>query len=424
MLLSTAIILLVLCLIFSAFFSGSEVAIVSTSELKARHYLDQKLAGAKALYTLKERQNEVLITILIGNNIVNTGASAIATVLAIGFFDDAGLGIATGAMTLLLLTFGEITPKSLGSKHAKPVALFVAPIILFLMRLLMPLVFLFHQLTRFLDKAFKGKNDPVITEQELRHIVNVGEEEGQIKKEEKEMIHRIFRFDDTEVQDIMTPRTDVFRLDWRMTIKEALPSVTEQEYSRIPVYDRIIDKIKGIVFTRDILDAVNQGKTDLKLKDIAKPVLYVPKNKKIDKLLKELQRKKLHLAVVVNEHGGVEGLVTIEDILEEIVGEIFDEADDVERLIHPKSDAKGDYWEVHGKTPITLLDKELGLEIPDEDEYNTIAGFLQHTYGRIPEQGERFNVKQYGIEIIITKAEGPVVLEMYIRKNPDHVQRF
>lgn len=405
------ILLLILSIILSAFFSGAEVALITVSELKAKHLAEQNIKGAKALLYLKEHPKRMLITILIGNNVVNIGGSALATKFALDLFSNAGVGIATGVMTFLILTFGEIAPKTFATKNAKQVSLTIAPIILFLKNLLLPLVWLFIQIT----KAFQGneENEPLITEQEVQHIITVGEEEGQIKPDEREMIHRIFKFDDTEVQHIMTPRTEMFALDQEMTVEEALPLVVKQEFSRIPIYEESVDKIKGILFARELLQQLAKGNTTAQLKDIAQEPLYIPEHKKIDKVLKELQKKKTHQAIIVNEHGGVEGLVTIEDIIEEIVGEIFDESDDIEKLIVAKG--KND-WHVLGKTPIEALNEELGLDIPDDDEYTTISGLIQKELGRIPEQGERCRIKKQKIDIFIRKTEGPTILEVVIKK--------
>lgn len=409
------IILLILAVLLSAFFSGAEVALVSINQIKARHLVEQNVKNAKKLLYLKERPYRTLIVILMGNNLVNIGGSAIATKMAIDLFQNAGVGIATGVMTFIILSFGEIIPKTLCAKHAKPIALFIAPIILFLMRALAPLVWFFYKFSKSMERVFgAGEIEPLVTEQEVQNIVKIGEEEGQIKPGEKEMIQRIFLFDDTEVHEIMTPRTDMFSLEWHQSVAEALPKMVKQEYSRVPVYDKKIDRIKGIVFARDLLEAVSEGKTALKLKDLASPALYVPKHKKIDKLLKELQYKKIHMAVVVNEHGGVEGIITIEDVLEEIVGDIFDEADDVEHLIRPRGKNS---WLVLGKTAIDVINEELDLAIPLKPHYNTLAGLIQYVLGHVPKHGEHVQLKKVHATLTIKKVDGPVILEVLLRKH-------
>ena len=412
------LLLLVISVFLSAFFSGAEVALVSISELKARHLAEQHVKGAKSLLYLKDHPKRMLITILIGNNVVNIGGSALATKLAIDLFDSAGVGIATGVMTFLILTFGEIAPKTFATRNAKQVALSIAPMIVFLKNLLLPLVGLFLLIT----KAFEGdgEDEPLITEQEVQHIITVGAEEGQIKPDEREMIHRIFKFDDTEVEDVMTPRTEMFALDQEMSIEEAMPIISKQEFSRIPVFEEAVDHIKGVVFARELLQAVakhKDGDDDIsrtKLKDIAQKPLFIPEHKKIDKVLKELQRKKTHMAIIVNEHGGVEGLVTIEDLLEEIVGEIFDEADEVESLITKKSH---NHWLVLGKTPLELINQQLGTTIPENDDYNTVAGLIQDKLGKVPEQGERCALKKHRLDLFVRKTQGPAILEVLINKH-------
>ena len=408
------IILLIIAVFLSAFFSGAEVALISTNELKARQYADQKIRHAHTLLRLKEKPHHMLITILIGNNLVNIGGSAIATKLAIDFFASAGVGIATGIMTFVILTFGEIIPKTFCARHAKKIALGIAPIILFLMTLLSPVVWFFYQFSKGMEKITGSDTvEPLVTEEEVKDFVKIGEEEGQIKTAEKEMIQRIFLFDDTEVREIMTPRTDLFALDQKLILSDALPQIVKQEYSRIPVYDKHLDKIKGIVFARDLLETVSRGQTDIKLKDLAKKPLYVPRHQKIDKLLKELQHKKTHMALVVNEHGGVDGIITIEDILEEIVGDIFDESDAVEHLIRPRGK---NTWLILGKTPIDVINEEISTKIPDKDQYNTIAGFIQHKLGHVPVEGEEIVMKKPSLRLTVKKVEGPTLLEVLLIK--------
>jgi CBS domain containing-hemolysin-like protein len=406
------ILILFFALLFSAFFSGSEVALVSTTNVKAKHFAEQGLRGSQALLHLKERPKRMIITLLIGNNIVNIGASAIATKLAIDLFSDVGVGIATGVMTLLILTFGEIAPKTFATKNPQNLALRIAPIILFLQRALFPLVWFFLQTSKIFEN--KKKSEPFITEQELHHIIAVGEEEGQIKPDEKKMIQRVFELDDTEVCDIMTPRTEMFALEQHMSISEAIPLISTYEFSRVPVYDEDIDRIKGVIFARDLLQTIVKKETTMKLEDLMQPVIFVPEHKKIDKLMKELQRKKTHLAIVVNEHGGVEGLVTIEDILEELVGEIFDESDEVENLLMPKGDNQ---WLALGKTPLEMINEELDLKLQESDDYSTLAGFIHAKLGRIPKQDERCKLKKEKVDLFIKRVEGPMILEVLIKKN-------
>ncbi len=407
------ILLLVLAIALSAFFSGSEVALIGISKLKAQQLVDKGFKNSKTLLFLKNNPSKMLITILIGNNLVNIGGSAIATMIALNLFPNAGVGIATGVMTFLILTFGEITPKTFAAKNSVKVALFVAPIISFLMKLLYPLVWFFYHISKLSNKNSYVIDEPLVTEEEVRHLVNIGEREGQIKPDEKDMIQRIFLFDDIDVKSVMTPRTDMFALDMNMTVADAIHSIINQEFSRIPVFDKNLDKIRGVVIVKDLLKAIASGDYMKQLKDFALDPLFVPEHKKINKLLKELQDKKVHMAIVVNEHGGVEGLVTIEDLLEEIVGEIFDESDEVEKLIKPIGSNK---WLVLGKTPITELNQSLNLKIPENNDFNTVAGLIHDKLGRIPKSGSVCDLPDNNISLTVKKVDGPVILEVLLEK--------
>lgn len=404
------LILLIATIGLSGFFSGAEVALVSVSRLKAKQLADQKIKNASYLFYLKENFSKTLITILIGNNLVNIGASALATKMALDAFGNAGVSIATGVMTFLILTFGEIVPKTFASKQARSLSLFISPIIYYLMFVFYPIVWAFHKFSLYINKFGKAQEE-VVTEQELKYLISVGEQQGQIKPDEKEMIQNVLRFDDTPVHQVMTPRVDVFALDHSLTIKQVLPLILEQGFSRIPVYEDHLDKIKGVVVVKDILEQVNKKKFKTKLSSIMNEALFVPETKKIDTVLRELQRQSNHMAIVVNEHGGVEGVITIEDLLEEIVGEIFDESDEIETLIRHVSNKT---WSVLGKTPLRLLNKRLKLGLAVNSNYNTIAGFLQQKLGKVPSSGDKY--VQDKLHFTIKRMDGPTILEVVISK--------
>ncbi len=406
--------LLFLAIVLSGFFSGAEVALVGVSKLKAQQLVDKKKRHAETLLYLKNHPSKMLIAILIGNNIVNIGGSALATKLALDLFPNSGVGIATGVMTLLILTFGEITPKTYCAKNTVKIALAIAPYVKILMIILSPFVWFFYKLSKATNSSSYVIDEPLVTEEEVQDMVTIGEREGQIKPDERDMIRRIFRFDDTEVHEVMTPRTDMFALDMNMTLADAVHLIIDQEFSRVPIYDKSLDKIKGVVLVRDLLNALSSGKTMKRLKDIASKPLFVPEYKKIDKLLKELQDKKMHLAIVVNEHGGVEGLITIEDLLEEIVGDIFDESDEIEHLIRPRGE---NTWLVLGKTPIDDLNEELDLNLSEDENFNTVAGLIHHQLGRIPDKGAVCKIKDENISLTVKKVEGPTILEVLLQKH-------
>ncbi|MFT4261422.1 MAG: hemolysin family protein [Candidatus Woesearchaeota archaeon] len=398
----------------SGFFSGAEVALVSVSKLKSKQLLEQKVKRAKYLFYLKENFQKTLIAILIGNNLVNIAGSAIATKIALDAFGDAGVGIATGVMTFLILTFGEIIPKTFCSKHSLRISLIISPIIYFLMIILSPIIWGFHKFSVFANKfGPKTPAEYVVTEQELRYMIRIGEEQGQIKPDEKEMIQNILRFDDTIINEVMTPRTQIFALEQEQTIQEVLPQIIKEGYSRIPIYEKQLDKIKGILVVSDILDVLSKKKPKTKLKKLVRKAIFVPENKKTDILLRELQQKSSHMAIVVNEHGSVEGVVTIEDLLEEIVGDIYDESDEIEQLVRPQG---RNQWLVLGKTPIRYLNKKLKLGLSNNDNFNTISGFLQHSLNKVPTNGDVFDLDDKNIRFTVKKVEGPQILEIIITK--------
>ncbi len=408
------ILLIILILFGSGLFSGGEVALVSVSKLKAKELLDTKRRNAYYLYKLKESFSETLITILIGNNLVNILASAIATKIAIDLFQSAGVGIATGVMTLLILTFGEIIPKTFSAKHAVKISLLISPIIYYLRILLTPLVNTFHLLSDAVNKLGRPSDEEKITENELKYMVRMGAQQGEIKKDENEMIQNILRFDDTVVSQVMTPRTEIFALRHDTKIKDAIPKIAGNRFSRIPIYKNKLDKIIGVVVARDLLEVLDKKSGEKTLSQITRDVLFVPNNKNNDVLLRELQKKSSHMAIVVNEHGGVEGLVTIEDLLEEIVGEIFDESDEIEELITKENNGK---YKIKGKTPLRYLNKRLNLNLPIDEDINTLAGLLQKELAKVPVKGDKYKIEKHNISLKVEKTEGPVIEEITLKKN-------
>lgn len=398
----------------SGFFSGAEVALVSVSKLKAKQLVEEKKPRSKSLLFLKENFQKTLITILIGNNLVNIAGSAIATKLAIDAFGSAGIGIATGVMTFLILTFGEIIPKTYCAKNSIKISLVISPVIKGLMITFSPIVWIFYKFSQYANKfGPQTTTEYLVTEQELNYLVRLGEEQGQIKPDEKEMIQNIFRFDDIEIGQVMTPRNMIFSLDYNLTVKQALPQIISEGYSRIPVYDKNPDKIKGIIVVSDLLEVLNKKQENKKLKQIMHHAIFVPEQKKTNQLLKELQHKSSHMAIVVNEHGALEGIVTIEDLLEEIVGEIFDETDEVEIQIRPQGKNQ---WLVIGNTPMKTINKRLKLGLPITDKYTTISGYIQHTLAKVPTNGDICDIENKNIRLTVKKVEGPQILEVIITK--------
>ena len=324
---------LIVLLALSAFFSGSETALVSLSRLRIVNLVKEKKRGSEALMKLKKDPKRLLITILIGNNLVNVAASVLATNIVISQGYPHVFGIVTGVMTLLLLVFGEITPKTFATAHNVRLSLLVAEPIYMLSVMIYPLVVLFDFIANFFTSIFgwKIKKNPVVTEAEIKSIVELGGEAGTVKKLEEAMIKNIFRLDDVMVKDIMTTKERIFSIDADTKLKDALPLVLKKPYSRIPIHAGDKQHIVGVVYIVDLLKQCNAGKTDIPMKQIRKKVFFIFSTRTIDVLLKQFLAKRIHMAVVVDDLYNLAGVVTLEDVLEEIVGEIVDEKE-AERL--------------------------------------------------------------------------------------------
>jgi len=385
--------LLIIGLLLSGFFSSSETALFSISRVKALHIAKDGSSTGLLILKMKRDSHTLLATILIGNNLVNIAASAIATSIAISYFKSNAIGIATGIMTMLILIFGEILPKSFANHNNILVARLVIYPLFWFSKLFYPLICILNFIPRLLGNI--NTSHRTVTEDELMTMVEVVEEEGEIKEEEKEYITNIFEFDDTSCSEIMTPRADMFVLDVSqdMDIKKILRT----GYSRIPVIEDSIDNIIGILHVKDLFTNFQkacESKSDMPLdvKQIMKKPYFIPESKKLDSLLHDFKQKKNHMAIVVDEHGGISGIVTLEDVVEEIFGEIIDETDtmapDIVKL-------KGDTWLVIGRIDIDDLNKELEIQIPESNTYDTFSGFFLEQIGRIPKSGESITINKW-----------------------------
>jgi len=375
---------LVILLLLSAFFSGSEIALFSVNKVRIRKLREEGLPKAIILNRMLERPNRLLATILVGNNLVNVGIASIITSLSISSFGNKGVGIAIGVATLVILIFAEITPKALAAKNAERISLFVARPISILIKLLYPVVRGIVFITSPFIKTFGGETKrPFITEEEIQMLVEVGEKEGIIEKDEHEMIKGVFKFGDTEAHEIMVPRIDMASIEENATIKAAKKLVLESEYSRIPVFEDSIDNITGFLFAKDLLKE-NPEKT--KVKEIMRQAYYVPETKKLDEILDDMQEGKTQMAIVVDEYGGTAGLLTLEDLVEEIVGEILDEKEE-----HPINIIDENTALVNAKTSIDDVNEALKTSLPEED-YETIGGLVFNTLGEIPVVGEKIKI--------------------------------
>ncbi|MGD8958300.1 MAG: hemolysin family protein [Desulfobacteraceae bacterium] len=400
------IFILVVLLFFSGFFSSAETALFSISRVKARHL--GKMAGRTNLLIMrmKEDPHRLLATILIGNNLVNIGASSLATALSLDYFQDRAVGIVTGVMTFLILVFGEIFPKSIATRNNILISKIVILPIFWLSILFFPLI-------KFLDfipkLTGKIKRTPTVTEEELLTFVEVVEEEGEIKEEEKELIHNIFEFDDTNAYEIMTPRADMYVIDVDDELR--VDEIVQSGFSRIPVIRGDIDHVVGILNIKDLFMRHLSANAPLDVRQLMQPPYFVPENKKLDSLLRQFKRRKSHLAIVVDEHGGVAGLITLEDVLEEIVGEISDETDKVEaRIVRLKNKE----WIVLGKTDVEEVNEKIPMEIPESREYDTFSGFVLNQIGKIPQEKEEIPIGSF--IVTVQKKDGNRISEYHVRQ--------
>ncbi len=385
------IIALIVFLAFSAFFSASETALMSLSKIRIRHMVEERMKGADLIQRLIDDPSKLLGAILIGNNVVNIGASALTTSLFISIFGSAGVGIATGVMTILVLIFGEITPKSLAAQNSEKIALKVAKPLSAITMLLSPLVKVMTFLTGFIIRLLGGTNDgkqAMITEDELKTIVNVSHEEGVLEVEEKQMIHNVFEFGDSQAKDVMTPRTDMIAIDVMSSYEEVMNTFKAEQFTRIPVYEESYDHIVGIITIKDFVFNVPEP-SKFVLKEQMRAPYFTYEFKGTSELFTEMRQARTQMAIVLDEYGGTAGIVTLEDLVEEIVGDIEDEYDELEKDIQV---IKEDEYIVDGSTRIEDVNDMLGIHIESE-HFDTIGGYVIELLGRFPETGERVEMQ-------------------------------
>jgi magnesium and cobalt exporter, CNNM family len=397
-------------LVFSGAFSGSETALVALSMSRVEALVRQGRAGAAALYELKKDPSRMLTTILIGNNLVNIGASAMATVIATRELGHAGPGIAVGLLTLFILVFGEITPKSLATRYPERISLVVAMPLLLFMRLMYPLVWMFGHFTASVHRLTGGQEEPTITESELIGMLGHGVAEGEIHHEERDIIERVFEFNDLKVRDVMTPKGKIFSLDASLSVAAALPLVTREPYSRVPLFMSQPDNIIRILYLRDLIDAVANNLLEVTLEEIGHKPLFVSQYQAIDVLFASLRHRNRHFSVVVDEYGDVRGIVTLEDLLEELVGEIYDESDIAPQILREVS---GDEIIVEGSAELRVVEEYFDLELPGKPTDTVSLWVLNHTES-IPGAEDKFLID--GLQVTILEATSRSISKLNIRR--------
>ena len=369
----------------------SETSLMSLNKIKLRHMVDEGVPGAELVEKLTDDPNKLLGAILIGNNIVNIGASSLATILATNLFGSGGVGIATGVMTVLILIFGEITPKSIAKQKSEAVALKIAKFIQFVVMIFKPFVYILTAISSFFIRVLGGNPDEdeaFITEEELKTMVDVSEEEGVLENVEKEMIFNVFDFADLQVKDAMVQRVDVVSVSEEATYDEVMDIIKSEQFSRIPVYDQTIDNIIGILNVKDLV-MIENPREDFNVTKYIREPFYTFEFKKVVELFKEMKKTRNHIAVGLDEYGGTVGLITIEDLLEEIVGEIEDEYDEEKTSIEQ---IRENEYLVDGSLRLHDLDDLLGVDI-DSEEFDSVGGLMIGELGRMPEEKDEIQVE-------------------------------
>lgn len=403
MLIQTQIIALIILLVISAFSAMSEAALLSVSKFKVRVWMEKKRIGAAYVKKLKDDPVFFLSTLLITNNLVNTAAAAITTSISLDYFQNNAIAIAIGIATFLILVFGDIIPKSIGANNNEVLSPIIAPFVWYLGTGIYPLIKALGFLVQGINKLIGTKKAPPFTKEELRSILKYSEEEGSIKETEKRLIQRVFEFGNITVSDVMTRKKNMVLVSSEMQIKDVLRLPTIKIYSRFPVYEQNKDNIVGILYLKDMLTYVRDTKVDVTVKQIMRKPFFVFENKKIDSMLRIFQLRKEHMAIVISSKAQVIGIVTIENILEEIVGEIIDESDRINPAVVQTSRNE---WVTKGSTEIEDINSKTGLSIKESD-YDSLDSFILATLGRAPKQGEEFSYQNY--RIIMDDVQGKKV---------------
>ena len=393
------IISLIILIGLSGFFSGLEVALVGIRRSKVRQMLNEKLPGATSLDKLKSNPSRMMASVNLGNNLVNVAATALATDIALKTFESAGLAIAIGVMTFLILVFGEITPKTYCNANAAKIALRYSRVLLAFSYAFYPIVWMFEKITKgIINLTGSTQEPPGLTEEEIKGVIEQGLHDKAIEKQESELVHGALNFDDIIIRSVMTSRTKMFTLNSKMLLFEALPMINKSGFSRIPIYGKNQDEIIGIINVRDVLKCLEKEEKMISLQQISRKPIFVSQEKKVNDLLKEMQGRKSHMAIVLDEFGGVEGCVTLEDLVEEIVGEIHDETD----VTKDNFQREGNNAIItNGDIEIDELNEIFKTSIPQGDDYATLSGLLHEKLRDIPKEGDKVIIDS--LRIIIEK---------------------
>lgn len=402
-----------LCLLLSGFFASSEAALFSLTPLHLHKMREERFPFFAHVERILETPRRLLITIIAGNEIVNIILSATATALFISLYGERGEWLTVAVLSPVLFLFGEAVPKIFGKTYSMRLSSLVAPLMSLIQRMEFPLVWLLEKISGFILgplRAREAAESDTLMEDEFRSLVDAGYQEGILETGQRDLIHRVFELADTPVNDIMTPRVDMFCLPLSTSAGELRRKIVEQGYSRIPLYGTGPDDVVGILYARDLLGLLAEGRSPGSVESLLRKPYFVPEVRSADQVLRDFQKRNMHMAIVVDEYGGLSGLVTMEDILEALFGDIYDERDTRKRPVH-RIDEKT--LMVSGALSVDEFNEIAGTSIPSED-FGTVGGFVFHLFGRLPARGEK--VAAEGLTFVVRKIKGTRILSVRVTR--------
>ncbi|MBL7031680.1 MAG: HlyC/CorC family transporter [Nitrospira sp.] len=411
-------IIIIICILLIALLSSSEVAFISLNRVRLRHLIEKGNHNAEIAQKIRDEHDRFFSAVILSGNLFTVLATSVGTAVSISYLGkDVGIVIATIAMTLLTVIFGELAPKTFAVSHAEKIALALARPIQMYIKLISPLVFIFNAISNFIIRVLGGEVKPapqLLTEDEMKAMIRIGEEDGTIEKEEKEMLHNIFEFGDKKVTEAMVPRTEIVAISEDAAVSDVLSLVSEEGYSRYPVIKETVDNIIGVLYVKDIIRqmAVEEVPSGTEVKNFVRDAYYIPESKMVTALLDDMQKDKFQIAIVVDEHGGTAGLITLEDIMEEIVGSLQDEfeAIEAEKEVEVVDEST---FVVSGTTGIDEINELVGVELDDE-EFHTIGGFIFGLFGHLPKVGEQLRFHE--LRFLILEMEGKKIEKIKITR--------
>ncbi|UCE72030.1 MAG: HlyC/CorC family transporter [Nitrospiraceae bacterium] len=410
--------IIIICIIFIAVLSSSEVAFISMNRLRLRHLIEKGNEKAKIAQKIRDEHDRLFSAVILSGNLFTVLATSVGTALAINLLgEDIGVVVATVFMTILTVIFGELAPKTFAVTNAEKISLAMAKPIEMYIRIISPLVSIFNNISNSLIRIIGGEVQPspqLLTEEEMKSMIKIGEEEGTIEKEEKEMLHNVFEFGDKKVTEAMVPRTELVVISEDAVVADVLSLVSEEGYSRYPVIKETVDNITGILYVKDIIRnmAKETISPNVPIKDFVRDAYYIPESKMVTALLDDMQKNKFQIAIVADEHGGTAGLITLEDIMEEIVGSLQDEFEAIESEKEVEILDESTFV-VAGSTGIDEINELVGVDLSDEN-YHTIGGFVFGLFGHLPKAGEQ--LRFHALRFLILEMDGKKIDRLKITK--------